>query len=194
MPMLVIALVGSASYVMKRPRIRLAWKTSFWLMVTLYLQMVLTVQNWCFAQLVRRYSTSNVSLLKVSNRLLQKDGPLLAPSMNVRGPKFNWVNPRSIKRVIKQVTYDKLLSPSYTIKKKFSKKGKGGKVHRTEEEKRDAMSHKNQRNQQWDEKLIGQPKRCGMLTKTNLPRKGSAWEPLLAYWSSHRWEWCARCS
>ena len=156
MPMLVLALAGSVSYAMKRPRIRLACKTSFWLMVTLCSQTALMNRNGSFAQPARMHSTLNVSLLTVSNRLLQKDGPLLAPSMNVRG-QFNQVNPRSTKRVSKWVTYDELLSSSYTMKK-FSKKGKGGKVHRTDEEKRDALSHKNQKNQQWEEQKIEQAK------------------------------------
>ena len=34
---------------------------------------------------------------------------------------------------------------------KFSRKGKKGKVLQTPQEKRDAMSHKNQKNQQWKE-------------------------------------------
>ena len=162
MHMLVIALAGSVSYVMKRPRIRLAWKTSFWLMATLCLWTALMNQNGSFAQPAGMHSTSNVSLLRVSNRLLQKDGPLLAPLMNAMGPKvpnFNRVNPRSTKRVTKWVTYAELLFSSYTMKKKFSKKGKGGKVHRTDEEKRDAMSHKNQKNQQWEEEKIEEAKR-----------------------------------
>ena len=44
------------------------------------------------------------------------------------------------------------------VKQKFSKKGKGGKVHKTPEEKRDAMSHKNQKHQQWKEEKIEEAK------------------------------------
>ena len=43
-------------------------------------------------------------------------------------------------------------------KQKFSKKGKGGKVHMTPEEKRDAISHKNKKNQQWKEEKIEEAK------------------------------------
>ena len=116
------------------------------------------------------HSTSNVSLLKLSNRLLQKNGPLLVPSMNVRA-NFNRVNPRSTKRVTKQVTYVKLLSPSYKMKKRFSKKGKGGKVHRTEDEKRDAMSHKNQKNQRWPEEKIEEAKQLWEANKDKPPKE-----------------------
>ena len=75
--------------------------------------------------------------------------PLPVHSMNVRVPNFKWVNlTRSTNWVTKQVTYVECLT-NYcsTMKQKFSKKGKGGKVHKTPQEKKDAMSHKNQKNQ-----------------------------------------------
>ena len=37
------------------------------------------------------------------------------------------------------------------VKTKFSKKGKGGKVHQSPQEKRDARSHKSKKNQKWKE-------------------------------------------
>ena len=164
MHMPVIALVGSASYSMKRPRTKLASKSSFWLTTMLFSLTALTVQNGCFVPAVRSHTTLNVSLLTVNNRYKAKDGPSLAPSMNVRVPKVKRVNPsrstpQVTKRVTKQVTYDKLLFHFSTmVKQKFSKKGKGGKVHKTPEEKRDAMSHKNQKIQQWKEEKIEEAK------------------------------------
>ena len=161
MHMPLIPLVGSASYAMKRPRTKLASKSSFWLTTMLLLSLTaLTAPNGCFVPAVRSHTILNVSLLTVNNRYKSKDGPLLALSMNVRVPKVKRVNPsRSTPWVTKWVTYDKLLSHFRTMaKQKFSKKGKGGKVHMTPEEKRDAMSHKNKKNQQWKEEKIEEAK------------------------------------
>ena len=143
----VIALVGSASYAMKRPRTKLALKSSFWLTTMLFSLTALTAQNGCFVPALRSHTTLNVSLLTVNNRYKAKDGPSLALSINVRVPKVKWVNPsRSTPWVTKWVTYNELLSRFSTIvKQKFLKKGKGGNVHKTPEEKGDAMSHKNQK-------------------------------------------------
>ena len=160
MHMPLIPLVGSASYAMKRPRTKLASKSSFWLTTMLFSLTALMAQNGSFAPAVRSHTTLNVSLLTVNNRYKSKDGPLLALSMNVRVPKVKRVNPsrstpQVTKWVTKQVTYDELLSHFSTMaKQKFLKKGKGGKVHMTPEEKRDAMSHKNKKNQQWKEEKI----------------------------------------
>ena len=151
MPMLVHALAGSAMYVLKRLRIKSALRTSFWLMTMSFSLMALTAANGCFAQPAKSYIISDVLLLKVNNTSKPEDGLLPVLSMNVRAPKVKQVNlTRStkwvIKWVIKRVTYSELLISSYTMKKKFSKKGKGGKVHLTPEEKKDAMSHKNKKN------------------------------------------------
>ena len=152
-------------YVMKRQRTKSALKTSFLQITTLCLLMVMTVRNGSFVPLARNHTTLNVLLLKLSNTFKPRDGHLLAPSMRVKVqkvPRVKRVNPlyppqltRSVKWVTKRVTYGKLVLLSYTMKKKFSKKGKGGKVHQTPEEKRDAMSHKNKRNQQWKEEKMG---------------------------------------
>ena len=93
MHMPVIALVGSASYAMKRPRTKLASKSSFWLTTMLFSLTALTARNGCFVPAVRSHTTLNVSLLTVNNRYKAKDGPSLAPSMNVRVPKVKQVNP-----------------------------------------------------------------------------------------------------
>ena len=149
MPMLVHALAGSATYVLKRLRIKSALRTSFWLMTMSFSLMALTAANGCFAQSAKSHIISDVLLLKVNSTSKPEDGLLPVLSMNVRVPKVKQVNlTRSTNWVTKRVTYSKLLISSYTMKKKFSKKGKGGKVHLTPEEKKDAMSHKNKKNQQ----------------------------------------------
>ena len=132
MLMLVHALAGSATYVLKRLRIKSALSTSFWLMTMLFSLMALMAANGCFAQLAKSHIISDVLLLKVNNTSKPEDGLLPVLSMNVRAPKVKWIIlTRSTnwvtKRVIKWVTYSKLLIGSYTMKKKFSKKGKGGK-------------------------------------------------------------------
>ena len=181
MPMLVIALAGSASYVTKRPRIRLAWKTSFWLMVTLFLQTVLTVRNGSFAQPVRRHTTSNVSVVKLKNRSMPKDGPLPALLMSAKGIMVKRVTQpssigpitktRSVNRVTKRVTIFGLSFSSHKMKKKFSKKGKGGKVIRTPEEKKKASSHAGQRLQQWKEEQMQEAERLWQLNDTLPPKE-----------------------
>ena len=128
MHMPVIALVGSASYAMKRPRTKLASKSSFWLTTMLFSLTALTARNGCFVPAVRSHTTLNVSLLTVNNRYKSKDGPSLALSMNVRVPKVKRVNPsRSTPRVTKWVAYDELLSHFSTMVNKSSqRKGKVG--------------------------------------------------------------------
>ena len=138
--------------------------------------MALMAANGCFAQPAKSHIISKVLLLKVNNTSKPEDGLLPVLSMNVRAPKVkrvnltrstNWVT----KWVIKQVTYSELLISSYTMKKKFSKKGKGGKVHLTPEEKRDKMSHKNKKNQQWKEELIEEAKVLWEANKTKPPKE-----------------------
>ena len=132
MAMLVPALAGSATYVMKRLRIKLALRTSFWLMALSFSLMVLIGANGSFVPPARRHTISNVLLLKVNNTSKPVDGLLPVHSMNVRVPNFKWVNlTRSTnqvtKWVINQVTYIEHLSEYCSTKKqKFSKKGKGG--------------------------------------------------------------------
>ena len=124
MAMLVPALAGSATYVMKRLRIKLALRTSFWLMAMLFSLMVLTGANGSFVPPARRYTISNVLLLKVNNTSEPEDGLLPVHSMNVRAVNFKWVN---LSRSTKWVCHVECLSEyCSTMKKKFSKKGKGG--------------------------------------------------------------------
>ena len=160
MAMLVPALAGSATYVMKRLRIKSALRTSFWLMTLSFSLMVLTGANGYFVPPARRHTIYNVLLLKVNNTSKPVDGLLPVHSMNVRVPNFKRVNlTRSTNRVTKWVTYVEHLSDYCSfMKQKFSKKGKGGKVHKTPQEKRDAMSHKNQKNQRWKEQKIEEAK------------------------------------
>ena len=67
MPMLVHALAGSATYVLKRLRIKLALRTSFWLMTMSFSLIALTAANGCFAIPAKSHIISNVLLLKVNN-------------------------------------------------------------------------------------------------------------------------------
>ena len=124
MAMLVAALVGRTTYVMKRLRIKLALRTSFWLMAMLFSLMVLMGANGSFVPPARRHTISNVLLLKVNNTSEPEDGLLPVHSINVRAVNFKWVN---LSRSTKWVTYVKCLSEyCSTMKKKFSKKGKEG--------------------------------------------------------------------
>ena len=132
MAMLVHALAGSATYVMKRLRIKLALRSSFWLMTLLFSLMVLMEANGCFVPPARRHTISNVLLMKVNNTSNPVDDLLPVHSINVRVANFKWVNltrstNRVTKWVIKRVTYiEHLTDYCSTMKQKFSKKGKGG--------------------------------------------------------------------
>ena len=159
------ALGGSVLYAMKRPSTKLELKSSFWLMAMLSLQTVLIFPNGYFVQPAEILSTLNVLLHRENIRLNSKDGPLYAHLMSANGNKIKRVTPptsqtRSTNRITKQVT--KWVTKWVTIfrlsflhrtmaKQKFSKKGKGGKVLQTPEQKKDAMSHKGKRNQRWKE-------------------------------------------
>ena len=135
MLMPVPALDGSVSSVMERLMIKLAFRTSFWLITMLFSLTVLMAQNRSFVRAARRHTTFNVSPLSQSNRSMPKDGHSPAHSMNVKEKQIKWVtNPRSINRVTKQVTIFGLAVNFYSMKQKFSHKGKGGKVLKTPEE------------------------------------------------------------
>ena len=87
---------------------------------------------------------------------MPKDGHSPAHSMNVKEKQIKWdnpptTNPRSINRVTKQVTNFGLAFNFYSMKQKFSKKGKGGKVLKTPEECKKASSHAGQKLQKWKE-------------------------------------------
>ena len=164
MPMLVTALAGSASYVMKRLWTNLALRSSFWLMATLFLQTIMTVRNGCSVPPAKRHIILFVLPLKLNNRFMPKDGLSLALLMSAKEKEFKRVTPpidypRSIKRVTKRVILTGLLFGRKMAKVKFSKKGKGGKTLQTPEQKRKAMSHEGQRNQQWEEKQMDKAQR-----------------------------------
>ena len=134
MPMPVITLVGSASYAMKRPRTKLALKTSLLLMTMLFLLMVLMAQSGSFALPVRSHTTLDVSLVTQNNKSMPKDGHLPAHSMSVKVKQTKWVTlltnnpgyPRSINRVTngvsKRVTIFDLYYCRKMAKMKFSRK------------------------------------------------------------------------
>ena len=161
----VIALVGSASYAMKRPRTKLASKTSLWLMA-MFLLTVLMAQSGSFVLPVRSCTTLNVSLVTQNNKSMPKDGHLPAHSMSVKVKQTKWVTlstnnpgyPRSIKWVTNQVSKWVTIFELYYCRKmaktKFLKKGKEGKTLQTPDEKRKAMSHKGRKNQTWKEQQM----------------------------------------
>ena len=147
MPMPVIALVGNASYAMKRPRIKLALNTSLWLMVMLFLLTVLMAPSGSFALPVRNFTTLHVSLVTQNNKSMPKDDHLPSHSMNVKVKQTKQVTlstnnpgyPISIHQVTnwvsKWVTIFGLCYCRKMAKTKFSKKGKGGKTLQTPDEK-----------------------------------------------------------
>ena len=125
MLMPVPALDGSVSSVMERLMIKLAFRTSFWLMTMLFSLTVLMAQNGSFVRAAKRYTTFNVSPLSQSNRSMPKDGHSPAHSMNVKEKQIKWVtNPRSINWVTKRVTIFGLAFDFYSTRQKFSTKGK----------------------------------------------------------------------
>ena len=142
MLMPVPALDGSVSSVMERLMIKLVFRTSFWLMTMLFSLTVLMAQNGSFVQAAKRHTTFNVSPLSQSNRSMPKDDHSPAHSMNVKEKQIKRVtNPRSINQVTKRVTIFGLAFDFYSMKQRFSMKGKGGKVLRTPEERKKASSH-----------------------------------------------------
>ena len=181
----VIALVGSASYAMKRPRTKLASKTSLWLMAMLFLLTVLMAQSGFFALPVRSRTTLNVSLVTQNNKSMPKDGHLPAHSMSVKVKQTKWVTlstnnlgyPRSINRVTnlvsKRVTIFKLYYCRKMAKTKFSKKGKGGKTLQTPEEKKKAMSHKGKKTRHGKSSKWTGLRPCGWRMRRKAPKTSS---------------------
>ena len=78
---------------------------------------------------------------------------------------------RSINRVTKRVTISRLCFSFYKMKKKFSKKGKGGKVLRTPDERKKASSHAGQRLQQWKEEQMEEADRLWKLNEILPPNE-----------------------
>ena len=181
MPMPVIALVGSASYAMKRPRTNLALKTSLWLMAMLFLLTVLMAQSGFFALSVRSHTTLNVSLVTQNNKSMPKDGHLPAHSMSVKVKQTKWVTlstnnpgyPTSINQVSKWVTIFKLYYCRKMAKTKFSKKGKGGKTLQTPEEKKKAMSHKGKKIRHGKSSKWTGLRPCGWRMRRKAPKTSS---------------------
>ena len=150
MLMPVPALDGSVSSVMERLTIKLVFRTSFWLITMLFSLMVLMAPNGSFVRAARRHTTFNVLPLSPSNRSMPKDGHSPVHLMNVKEKQIKWVtNPRSVNRVTnwvtKWVTIFGLPFDFYSMKQKFSMKGKGGKVFKTPEEWKKASSHAGQK-------------------------------------------------
>ena len=167
---------GSVSSVMERLTIKLAFRTSFWLITMLFLLTVLTVQNGSFVRTARRHTTFNVSPLSQSNRSMPKDGHSPAHSMNVKEKQIKQINPpttnpRSINWVTKRVTIFGLAIDFYSMKQKFSKKGKGSKVLKTPEEQKKASSHAGQKLQKWKEEDMKEAERLWARNDTLPPKE-----------------------
>ena len=132
MPMPVIALVGSASYAMKRPGTKLASKSSLWLMATLCLMMVLMAQNGSFAPPARSRTTLNVSLVRQNNRSIPKDGHLPAHLMSVKEKETKWITlsttdpryPRSINQATIWSLFSNFLPAEKWRKQSFPRRAK----------------------------------------------------------------------
>ena len=127
MLMPVPALDGSVSSAMERLMIKLAFRTSFWLITMLFSLTVLMAQNGSFVQNARRHTTFNVSPLSQGNRSMPKDGHSPAHLMNVKEKQIKRVNPsttnpRSINRVTKQVTIFGLAFDFYSMSKSLVRK------------------------------------------------------------------------
>ena len=172
MLMPVPTLDGSVSSVMERLTIKLVFRTSFWLITMLFSLMVLMAQNGSFVRAARRHTTFNVSPLSQSNRSMPKDGHSPVHLMNVKEKQIKQVtNPRSINQVSKRVTIFGLPFDFYSMKQKFSMKGKGGKVLKTPEEQKKASSHAGQKLQKWKEEDMKEAERLWALNDTLPPKE-----------------------
>ena len=174
MLMLLLALAGGASFVMRRHKTNSALRSSSWVMEKSFSLTALMDQNGSFAQPAKCPIISPVSPPIQSNRLNLKAGHLSAPLISAMPGHIKQVThtkrTRSAnrvtksKRVIKRVTLTKLILDRKMAKSKFSKKGKGGKLLKTPEEKRLASSHKGKKNQQWK---VTQMEKAEALWKAN---------------------------
>ena len=153
MLMLLLALAGGASFAIRKHKTNLVLRSSSWVMAKSFSQMALTDPNGCTAVVVKSAITFNVSPDTQNNKLKPKDGLSNANLMSAKVIKVKRVTPpalqgRSTKQVIKQVTIFTFHSFNRNmVKTKFSTKGKGSKTLQTPQQKRDAMSHKDKKNQ-----------------------------------------------
>ena len=103
---------------------------------------------------------------------MPKDGHSPAHSINVKEKQIKWVtNPRSINRITKRVTIFGLAFDFYSMKQKFSTKGKGGKVLKTPEEWKKASSHAGQKLQKWKKEDMKEAKRLWARNDTLPPKE-----------------------
>ena len=119
-----------------------------------------------------QHTTFNVSPLSQSNRSMPKDGHSPVHLMNVKEKQIKRVtNPRSINRVIKQVTIFGLPFNFYSMKQKFSTKGKDGQVLKTPEQRKKVSSHVGQKLQKWKEEDMKEAERLWALNDTLPPKE-----------------------
>ena len=154
MLMLLLALAGGASFVIRKHKTNLVLRSSSWVTAKSFLQMALTDPNGCTAVAIKSAITFNVSPETQNNKLKAKDGLSNVNLISAKVIKVKWVNPyitqgRSSKWVTKWVIHFEPLTSRNMAKQKQSKVGRHGKRFQTAEEKRDAMSHKGKRNQLW---------------------------------------------
>ena len=93
MLMLLLALAGGASFVIRRHMTNLTLRSSSWVMAKSFSQMGLMVRNGCIAVLAKSVTIFNVSLHKQNNKLKLKDGHLNANLMSAKVIKFNQITP-----------------------------------------------------------------------------------------------------
>ena len=168
------SLAGNASFATMKQKIKLALKWPGWGMNKSFTLTASMEVNGCAVMSAKRLTTWHVLLPKLRNKLKQRAGHLSALLINVnkrvnarsgqgkstQGPKRVNISKRVIKRVI--FFSSEMAKQKYSTKGRHGKKGgkKGGKKKgQTEEEKRDAMSHKGQRNQTWKAEKMDEAQR-----------------------------------
>ena len=172
MLMLLLALAGGASFVIRRHKTNLVLRSSSWVTAKSFSQMALTDPNGCTTVVVKSAITFNVSPETQNNKLKPKDDLSNANLMSAKVIKVKQVTPpalqgRSTKRVIKQVTIFTLRYFNRNmVKTKFLTKDKGGKTLQTPQQKRDAMSHKGKKNQAWKESQMDRVEELWEANKT----------------------------
>ena len=173
MHMLLLVLAGSALSVVLKLKTNWELRSSSWVTEKLSSLTTLMDQNGSFAQPAKCAIISPVSPPIQSNRLNLKAGHLSAPIISAMPGHIKWVTHKEtrsanrvtkLKLVTKRAILTELLLSRNMAKKKFSMKGKGGKVLRTPEDRKLASSHKGQKNQKWK---VEQMEKAEALWKAN---------------------------
>ena len=159
-PMPCPSVAGNASFATMKQKVKLALKWLGWGTNKSFTLTASMEVNGCAVMSAKRLTTWHVLLPKLRNKLKQRAGHLsaLLISANQRvndrsGQGRSTQGPKQVnifKRVVKWVIFFSLemTKQKYSTKGRHGKKG-GKKKAQTEQEKKDAMSHKAQRNQTW---------------------------------------------